>query len=89
MAMGARMSVVAENDDVLEAAPAAPKRAPAKPTPATNRAAFTADALSALINLGYQPGDAAQAVAQIAADHPEAETATLIRLALKLLAPRN
>ncbi|NUB46138.1 Holliday junction branch migration protein RuvA [Fertoebacter nigrum] len=89
MALGGRMSVVAENDDVVEPAPLAPRRAAPKATPATNRAAFTADALSALTNLGYQPGDAAQAVAQIAAETPEADTATLIRLSLKLLAPRN
>jgi holliday junction DNA helicase RuvA len=47
-----------------------------------------ADALSALVNLGYGQGDAAQAVATVAGEQPEAETAVLIRAALKLLAPR-
>lgn len=60
----------------------APKYAPA---PANH----TADALSALTNLGYGPGDAAAAVAQASTDQPDADTGALIRLALKLLAPRN
>ncbi len=48
-----------------------------------------ADALSALGNLGYSPSDAATAVAQAAGEDPEADTATLIRTALKLLAPKG
>ncbi len=48
-----------------------------------------AEALSALGNLGYGPGDAAGAVAQAAGENPDAETTTLIRAALKLLAPRE
>jgi Holliday junction DNA helicase RuvA len=40
------------------------------------------------LNLGYGQGDAAQAVATINAETPEADTPTLIRAALKLLAPR-
>jgi holliday junction DNA helicase RuvA len=55
---------------------------------ASRRAGATADALSALVNLGYGQGDAAQAVATVAGDQPEADTATLIRASLKLLAPR-
>ncbi len=90
MAMGANLVVTAEADDsVLE--PITPM-APRKPVPANasqNRATFTADALSALVNLGYTHGDAAQAVATIAAEQPEADTANLIRAALKLLAPRR
>jgi Holliday junction DNA helicase RuvA len=54
-----------------------------------DRARHTADALSALVNLGYGQGEAAQAVAQAAGDAPEAETAALIRAALKLLAPKG
>ena len=90
MAMGANLVVTAEADDsVLEPiTPMAPRKA-ASPNAAQNRAAFTADALSALINLGYTHGDAAQAVSTIAAEQPEADTATLIRAALKLLAPRR
>lgn len=49
--------------------------------------AAQAEALSALVNLGYAHGDAASAVAQ-AAD-AETETPGLIRAALKLLAPKD
>jgi Holliday junction DNA helicase RuvA len=62
----------------------APKR---RATPPAEPAA-SAEALSALINLGYTQGDAAAAIARSTADAPEATTATLIRAALKLLAPR-
>jgi Holliday junction DNA helicase RuvA len=53
------------------------------------RAAASAEALSALINLGYGHGDAAQAVAQAAGEVPDAGTGALIRAALKLLAPKG
>ena len=46
-----------------------------------------ADALSALGNLGYGPGEAAMAVAEAARETPDAEAASLIRDALKRLAP--
>lgn len=91
MAMGVSLSATANSDDVLIAPmveTAAPKRA-AKPAAAPSRAAYTADALSALMNLGYGQGDAAQAVATIAGDNPDADTATLIRASLKLLAPKG
>ncbi len=91
MAMGARMQGEALVIEPVEAtAPAPPKapRAPAAATPAQARAAYTADALSALMNLGYGQGDAAEAVAVVAGEAPEADTAALIRLALKRLAPR-
>ncbi|MFK7879711.1 Holliday junction branch migration protein RuvA [Roseobacter sp.] len=63
-------------------------------TPVASRAApvsssAQADALSALGNLGYGPGDAAGAVAQAAGDIPDADTPALIRAALKLLAPKG
>ncbi|OYU40617.1 MAG: Holliday junction branch migration protein RuvA [Pseudorhodobacter sp. PARRP1] len=89
MAMGANMAVAAEADDsVLEpVTPMAPRKQ-AAPTAAQNRAGFTADALSALVNLGYGHGEAAQAISTIAVDQPEADTAALIRAALKLLAPK-
>ncbi|WP_054005781.1 Holliday junction branch migration protein RuvA [Cypionkella psychrotolerans] len=89
MAMGANLAVAAVADDsVLEpVTPMAPRKAVA-PTAAQNRAGFTADALSALVNLGYAHGEAAQAISTIAMDQPEADTATLIRAALKLLAPK-
>lgn len=56
------------------------------PAPATSA---QADALSALGNLGYAPSDAAGAVAQAIGDDPTADTSTLIRNALKLLAPKG
>ncbi|MEM7753901.1 MAG: Holliday junction branch migration protein RuvA [Pseudomonadota bacterium] len=46
-----------------------------------------ADALSALGNLGYGPGEAAAAVAEALRETPEAEASALIRSALKRLAP--
>lgn len=47
------------------------------------------EALSALQNLGYAPGEAASAVAQAAGAHEGADVAVLIREALKLLAPKG
>jgi holliday junction DNA helicase RuvA len=86
MAMGAKMSVVADAEGVvLETVEA---MAPRKPAAPPGRAAFTADALSALINLGYGQGDAAQAISTVAGEFPEADTSALIRAALKLLAPK-
>lgn len=88
MASGVGLSVTAEPDDlVIEAAPQ-PKRPVRGDEGAARRAGFTADALSALLNLGYGQSDAAQAVATVAGEQPEANTATLIRASLKLLAPR-
>lgn len=56
---------------------------------ATAHPAAQAEALSALTNLGYGPGEAAWAVAQAMADDNMAPTADLIRAALKLLAPKG
>lgn len=91
MAMGASLAVTAEADDaVLEPFTSAPAKKAAKPASAAqSRASFTADALSALMNLGYGQGDAAQAVATVAGVTPDADTATLIRASLKLLAPKG
>jgi holliday junction DNA helicase RuvA len=77
MAMGGVAAVV-RNDDVVERVVAAP-----------TRGAFTADALSALTNLGYAPVDAAGAVATVASGMPDGDTAALIRGALKLLGPKG
>ena len=76
---------VADDLDVLE--PASPTPAPRRATPKSNPA--QAEALSALGNLGYAPGDAAGAVAEAAGANPDADTGTLIRAALKLLAPKG
>jgi Holliday junction DNA helicase RuvA len=48
-----------------------------------------ADALSALTNLGYTPGDAAAALAEVGGDMQEADASALIRVALKKLAPKT
>lgn len=91
MAMGGNLSVSAvadAADAVIEPFAPAPKRAVKVDGAAQARAAARADALSALSNLGYGPGDAAQAVATVAADAPEADAAGLIRAALKVLAPK-
>ena len=60
---------------------------PVAAAPASSNA--QADALSALGNLGYAPSEAAAAVAQAADAAPGAETSELIRVALKLLAPKG
>lgn len=87
MAMGGSFTVdTTPSDAVIE--PASTPRARTAPA-ATPKVNFTAEALSALTNLGYNPSEAASAVAQ-AADHPEAtDTAKLIRTALRLLAPKD
>ena len=72
--------------DVIEAPTAQP--APRQPQ-APSSAQATADALSALGNLGYAPSEAASAVAQAANAEPGAGTAVLIRAALRLLAPKE
>jgi len=59
------------------------------PRSAAPSASAQAEALSALQNLGYGPSDAARAVAEAAGDAPEAETPSLIRAALRLLAPKD
>ncbi len=51
--------------------------------------AAQADAMSALANLGYAPGDAASAVAEALGDDATADASTLIRLALRRLAPKG
>ena len=58
-------------------------------SPVMQNQSAQAEALSALGNLGYGPGDAAGAVAQAAGEMPTAETSALIRAALKLLAPKG
>ncbi len=84
MAMGGTVAD-ALGDVVIEAeTPDQVRRAPA---PKANPA--QAEALSALGNLGYAPGEAASAVAEAAGTNPDADTSALIRAALKLLAPKG
>ncbi|GGC18198.1 Holliday junction ATP-dependent DNA helicase RuvA [Marivita lacus] len=87
MAMGGAASVAAtpsEDDAVIEAV----LSAATAPAPVMTASA-QAEALSALSNLGYAPGEAAGAVAQAAALASDADTPALIRAALKLLAPKG
>ncbi|MEX0308483.1 MAG: Holliday junction branch migration protein RuvA [Ruegeria sp.] len=90
MAMGGTVTEAMDGPslEVVEAAEpvSAPKRV-AKP--ASSTAAVSAGALSALANLGYGPSEAASAVAEAAANLPDAGEADLIRAALKLLAPKG
>ena len=89
MALGGTMPAASVVEPFEAAEPVPPKRrSTTTPPPISNRAAFAADALSALVNLGYAQGDAAQAVMTISAENPDADIATLIRAALKLLAPK-
>lgn len=88
MAQGASLSAVAEMDEVVEATAPVARRAVKVDALAQTKAASRSDALSALTNLGYGPGDAAQAVATVAEAQPDLDTAGLIRAALKLLAPK-
>ncbi|WP_028954684.1 Holliday junction branch migration protein RuvA [Sulfitobacter sp. 20_GPM-1509m] len=83
MAMGGTVAQ-AMGDETVEVIEAPVRAAAPASTPTAQ-----ADALSALGNLGYGPGDAAGAVAQAATDDPQADTPTLIRAALKLLAPKG
>ncbi len=88
MALGGVLSATGPaGAEVVE--PATPARRTPIPAAPPSRAAHAADALSALLNLGYTQGDAAQAIATASAEAPAAETAQLIRAALKLLAPRG
>ena len=87
MALGASLGGAAVADEVVETP--MPRRAVPPPGIAHARAGYAADALSALVNLGYGHGDAAQAVATAAAEQPEADTAGMIRASLKMLAPKG
>jgi holliday junction DNA helicase RuvA len=85
--VGLASAAVAEDLVVVEDGPA-PKRPVRVDEGSAKRAAASADALSALVNLGYGQGDAAQAVATVSGDMVEADAAALIRAALKVLAPK-
>ncbi|MGH1367188.1 MAG: Holliday junction branch migration protein RuvA [Maritimibacter sp.] len=75
---------VPEDDPLIESATPAPKPAPKA---APNNA--QPEALSALTNLGYAPGEAASAVATALGEDASLTTQGLIRAALKLLAPKG
>lgn len=73
--------------EAIEASP--PGRAPKAATAPAPSASAQSEALSALGNLGYAPGEAAAAVAQAAGELEDPDTSALIRAALKLLAPKG
>ncbi|KQI69308.1 ATP-dependent DNA helicase RuvA [Loktanella sp. 3ANDIMAR09] len=84
MAMGGGAAAVPDDDTVIEAdAPAARRKTPSAP----RQNPAQAEALSALVNLGYAPGDAAGAVMEVIT--PDMPTGEVIRAALKLLAPKG
>ncbi|EAQ02825.1 Holliday junction DNA helicase motor protein [Pseudooceanicola batsensis HTCC2597] len=84
MAMGgaAPTSAAPAETEVVEPVPA-----PAATAAPASTASAQAEALSALGNLGYGPSEAAAAVAEAAGETPRADTAALIRSALRRLAP--
>ena len=85
MSMAPAAAVSLPTDDVIDTGDT-----PLQPTvtPARADGAAQADAMSALANLGYAPGEAAAAVATVQSEQPDADAATLIRAALKTLAPK-
>jgi len=87
MAMGGTMAQ-AQGESAAEFEVIEP-RTPSAGSVAPANASAQAEALSALSNLGYAPGDAAGAVAQAAGEQEDADTPSLIRAALKLLAPKG
>ncbi|WP_138424100.1 Holliday junction branch migration protein RuvA [Maritimibacter alexandrii] len=87
MAMGAGAAVAAPEDVLIESDTAPVAAAPKTAAKPANMA--QPEALSALANLGYGPGEAASAVATALGDDPDLDTAGLIRAALKLLAPKG
>lgn len=87
MALGAAGAAPASAEDSAVIEPADP--APVATPTGTGGAAARADALSALVNLGYGHGEAAGAITQAMTESPEAETGELIRLSLRLLAPKG
>lgn len=85
MAMGGTPAAAVGEVEAEVIEPVAPVKTPEAPA----NASAQAEALSALGNLGYAPGDAAGAVAQAGGENPEADTGALIKAALKLLAPKG
>ena len=88
MALGGSLTVDPGPVMVETDSPPAPQPKPARAA-ADGSAQATADALSALSNLGYGPSEAARAVAEAANAEPAAPTTALIRAALRLLAPKE
>jgi holliday junction DNA helicase RuvA len=88
MAMGAAGAAQAVADDTVVIEPSFEA---AKPVAAIENggAAARADALSALVNLGYGQGEAAGAIAEAMAEGGDGDAQTLIRTCLRRLAPKG
>ncbi len=78
-----------DDGEVIEAPDPEEKTSVRKPAAKRTSATASAEALSALVNLGYSQGEAAAAVAEAAGEAEGAETPVLIRAALKKLAPKG
>ncbi|SDD39845.1 holliday junction DNA helicase RuvA [Paracoccus isoporae] len=93
MAMGGALTVDAGmaviEGDTDPAMTAAPAGAASRAGEAPGNAAAQSEALSALTNLGYNPSEAASAVARAAQAEPAAAMPALIRAALRSLAPKE
>ena len=88
IAMGAAGSEQAVIDDSVVIDPPTAS-APRVVADVSNNAGAQADALSALVNLGYGQGEAASAVAKSSGLNPDTGSGALIKAALKLLAPKG
>lgn len=84
MAMGEE--IASASSDPVEAEPETVQEAPAEGD-SGNVAQIRADALSALLNLGYSQSEAALAVAAVSLENADLDSKSLIREALKRLAP--
>lgn len=89
MALSEDPATLLEEAEPLQADEAKRANAPAKKSQKKDTAASSAEALSALVNLGYTQSEAAAAVAEAAGEIDDLETAGLIRAALKKLAPKE
>jgi len=89
MALGGTMGQAAGTETGTVVDDTGPPVTFAAAPPGPGAGAAQADALSALTNLGYGPSDAARAIAEAAGHAPDADAATLIRAALRSLAPKE
>ena len=90
MAMGSSAAPASNlSDMVIDDGAPVPERKPAPKAAAPLAPNATADALSALINLGYGQSEAAAAVAEASSVTDGLNASALIRASLKLLAPKG
>ncbi|MDA8700114.1 Holliday junction branch migration protein RuvA [Amylibacter sp.] len=89
MAMGGEGSAIVEADVSMVIDVQTPVDVPFKAQNKNSEAGAQADALSALINLGYGHGDAAGAIAEASNETLSSIPTDLIKAALKLLAPKG